>query len=152
MSLEEITKEPTKNKSNQIGKTIINLIAGPSIAISILAGINFYFNHNVNYETDDKIVFKKADQILANTEVNIGKGKHWISITRTSILQGYRSYTDEDGDKKVDTIYSSSSPFKRGSHWRSFSRDKHFEDYKDIFETADKEFSEQLKRFNIKNR
>ncbi len=132
-----------------ICKTIksLTLSIGVPIAVGlgIVTGINFYLHHNVNYEEDGKRIFQKADGIFDYTELEINEDDS-IDISRYS-FGNTRFYTDEDGDEKVDRIFKASHPFVRGSHSRAFYRDKHLEQYPQIFERADQDFREQMKRF-----
>ena len=129
-------------------KTLVGPIVIPiAIVLGMGTGGNFYFHHNVNYEEDGKKVFQKVDGIFDYTELNINEGGS-VDVIRHSLVN-YRSYTDKDGDEIVDRVFHGSNLFVRGSgsHSRMFLRDEHLEQYPQVFEKADQDFREQMKRF-----
>ena len=132
-----------------IDKTIKKLL--PS-AISLVAclgfitGINFCTHHNVSYETDNKKVFQKANGILAHTQIEVNKDGS-VAMNRYNHIRGIRFYTDNDGDGKVDRVIYAAKLFSRGPHSETFYRDEHLEHYPQVFETADQDFRQQMKRF-----
>lgn len=135
-----------------VGKNIKGLalsVAIPVVGwIGIFTGYNFYVHHNVNYETDDKKVFQKADGILSHTSIEIDKDRGSVEVTRHHALN-YRSYHDNNGDRKVDDVYLGGNPFRRGAHFRIFRRDKHLEQHPAVFQDADRDFRQQMKRFKL---
>ena len=132
-----------------IDKTVkrLALSIGVPVVVSVgaLTGINFYAHHNINYEVDGKRVFQKADGIFAHTELEINEDGS-VEMDRYS-FGNTRFYTDKEGDGKVDRVFQGSNPFARGSHSRAFHRDKHLEQYPQVFERADQDFRQQMKRF-----
>jgi len=134
-----------------IDKTVRKLalsVGIPAVAwIGVLTGYNFYAHHNTSYETDNKKVVQKADGIMAHTELEIDTENGSVEITRHHALN-FRSYTDSNGDGNVDRVYRRlGNPFARGSHSRSFERDKHMEQYPTVFQEADRDFRQQMQRF-----
>ncbi len=130
-----------------IGQTVLGLVGiGVVITMGGLTGLNFYLHNNVSYETDDKKVVKKADGIMTHTTLEIDKDNGAIKITRNNFLT-HRTYTDNDNDGNVDNIFRTDNPFVRGSYPRTFERDKHLKQYPSLFEKADRDFRQQIKRF-----
>lgn len=134
MSIDKIAKRLTLS-------TGVSIVA----VVGMWTGSNFYFHHNVNYEEDGKRVFQKADGIFAHTELEINEDGS-VEMNRYSFGNN-RFYTDKDGDGKVDRVFQGSNLFARGSHSRAFYRDEHLEQYPQVFERADQDFRQQMKRF-----
>ena len=112
-----------------------------------VTGCNFYTHHNVSYETDNEKIVKKADGIFAYTTLGINESDGAINISRDSFLN-WRSYKDKDGDGDVDRVYRKlGNPLVRGSHSRTFDRDKDLTQFPKVFEEADRDFKNQMQRF-----
>lgn len=122
-------------------------ICGVVLGLGVCTGINFYKHHNVSYEIvqEGKKVFQKADGIFTYTELEINKDGS-VNINRYP-FGDIRFYTDKDGDGNVDSIFQGSNLFVRGSHSRSFERDKHLKQYPAVFQDADRDFRQQMQRF-----
>lgn len=133
---------------SKIVRTLALPIAIPAICVSLWTGGNFYFHHNTNYEVDDKKVFQKADGIFAHTKVEINEGGS-VKIARYSPIGTTRFYDDEDGDGIVDRIFRCSNLFDRGSYNRTFYRDRHLKQHPSVFQKADQDFRQQIKRFKL---
>lgn len=126
-----------------VAGAVIGLFGG----LGIVTGFNYYINHNVSYETDDKRVFKKADGIFRNTTLKIDKNNDSIYIVRSH--PDYRTYDDKNGNEILDEVCFGTKLFTRGSHYRCFDRDKHLEQYPLIFQEADEDFKQQIQRFEV---
>ncbi len=133
-----------------IDKTIQKIVLSIGIPvvgwIGGLTGYNFYAHHNVSYETPDKKVVQKADGIIDYTSVEINKEDGSIEITRDH-FPNWRSYKDKDRDGNVDEINRRGNLFVRGSHYSNFDREKHLKQYPIVFQEADRDFRQQIKRF-----
>lgn len=117
--------------------------------MGVQTGCNFYSHHNVNYEEYGQRVYQKADGITAYDYTSLVINEDGsVEIDRYS-LRNYRFYTDKDGDGKVDRVFQGDNLFGRGSYSRVFRRDKHLEQYPEVFERADQDFRQQMKRFRL---
>jgi len=115
--------------------------------IALVTGHNFYAHHNVSYEGEYGPVFLKADGIIAHTKLKIDKKSGAITVIRNHPLN-WRWYEDNNKDEKVDTVeVNVGNILSRGYHSRNFHRDKHLEQYPVVFQEADRDFRQQMKRF-----
>ncbi len=120
-----------------------------AIGVPLLLGAtNLYYHHNISYEDGVKEVYQKVDGIIGYTEVTVARSRK-IDLIRYSLLN-FRGYIDYDGDGRVDDVFIKGNPFLRKGHDKSFVRNKNFNEHRDIFLEADKDFAEQLERFGIK--
>lgn len=156
-SLEEVVDEAIergvrKGVKEALGNPERNSVTCLSIGVLIWLSALVGFNHNVRYETKKEINLKKFDVPFSFTSLTIDKEKGTVDMLRYPIFGEGKFYSNYNGDGKVDYLIIKASIFKNGSYNLSLSREKYFEEYKNFFETADKEFLEELKRFNIENK
>ncbi|MBS3092071.1 hypothetical protein J4466_01485 [Candidatus Pacearchaeota archaeon] len=131
----------------KINKRALALGVGLLGYFGAVTGYNFYTHHNISYENGNKKVVEKADGILAYTTLEIDRSDESIDVTRRDFLN-WRSYEDKNGDGNVDWVYRTlGNPLIRGSHSRSFYRDKDLTQFPVVFEEADKDFRKQMERF-----
>lgn len=117
----------------------------PLLLLAELTSLNLYLNHNVSYETRTERVYKKADGVLSHTEV---KMKNDCSIeVRRDLFGRCLFYVDKEGDGLVDTVYRSENFLKRGDHLDSFQRSTDLNLFPEVFESADEDFQNQMRRF-----
>ena len=95
-------------------------------------------------------VAEKLDGLLSKTilTTNYGEGSSInpnINIHRYSLFGGSTFYEDYDGDHEVDRIYE--NPGIGADTLISYNRNKDFQKYPDKFKAADKDFREQMARF-----
>jgi len=147
---------------NKLVKELVKFLAipvaiGTTVGLSIPFSMNVYKNHNVDYQIEGRRVLKKVDGIFANTRVEIDKDGS-IEMTRASLCGEYRSYTDEDRDGYLDSIYLGGHMFPgRGAELESrifyrdgtLWRDGDLENYPDVFTNGEQDFREQLERFGL---
>lgn len=122
------------------------LLSPPTTFFVGLTVMNFYEYHDVAYQTSEgERVYSKADGIASHTQVTIGKDGS-VEVSRFNFWGEDRFLTDENGDQAVDRIFKTGS-FARGSHDVALYRDRDFGTYPKDFESADRDFRKQIRRF-----
>jgi hypothetical protein len=135
-----------------IDKTVKRLALAIGIPVAgytaLLAGYNFYAHNNHIYEIGDKKVFQKMDGIASYTALEISKEDSSFDVKRYSPF-GYRRYKDDDGNGIVDELYLEPNPFTRNSRPKVLERNRHMKKYQSVFQKADRDYRQQIKRFKI---
>lgn len=126
-------------------KRILPLVLGCAFVYGGNVGFNAYNHHNVEINNRGDRTFEKIDGAFSHTSLRF-RGN---DSTLTRGPPNYRSFDDNGADGRVDRIFLVGNPFVRGSSNTSFDRDTDFNDYRAVFESADKELAEQLQRFSL---
>lgn len=121
-----------------------NAMLGVACFVAFTGGMNYLGHHNVIKQGKGYETHKKIDGLWSWTELHKYYDKNELMSTKIQrfsgglISVGVVSYTDRDGDRKVDEVYINDDLYNRKDE---------FSYYPAIFETANDEFQEQLKRF-----
>ena len=136
--------------SDENKRKIKSAVKKTALLFGVPLAINAYFFHNVEYTGPYIQGSRRMDGPYSHTIVEKYEKGH-LTVSRFDLFfKGLRRYTDSDRDGMVDTVEIVLQPLiSRGGVSGDYYRHRHFETRKDIFEAADKDYNEQLKRFGI---
>lgn len=129
-----------------IGFLILALAMPPSCVV-LNNGFNYVTGHNEVTRTRDETELSKSDlslSIFGRRKTVIKINEKEINITRGD----FEKYTDRDRDGLVDRFRATYKD-ENGAEFiaSDFERKNDYEEFKWAFDRADKEYQEQLKRF-----
>lgn len=133
-----ITKNPTKELLVKLGIYTLLGLGGATI-------FNYFQYHNlVKQGGSGEKIYTKADGagLFGYTRIEINT-KREVEIIRAHVFN-CELYLDKNRDGLVDCVYKSGFARTRP---RVFERDKHLEQYPQLFQQADRDFRQQIERF-----
>ncbi len=141
-TLDTVVKKTTTDIFNK-GKVVAVLAAAAATAVVVSAvlGATFLsYNNEVRYSSERGLAASKATFLTGgHTELNIDKGgKVTIYHVGSFLDSTEETFRDDNGDGRVDFFSDGSKTFVREIDGQRFPL---------IFKNADKDYAEQMKRF-----